>query len=144
LDTGGATISELEFHYDGKVMMKGVLNDKSYPIIWLNTKYESDNDDKYDNDDDKTLYNENKVTTSFLKDFCEKFIINNKCIDLPFIVNDNKEVITGTVPDRYFDVRDELENYYKGGGEITKGTENGEKIDENEISRLIDDQIKNS
>ena len=85
---------ELEFHYDGIEVLKGVLNDEDYPILWINTMYRDDPDHK-DNSICIRIYLLN-VMYNILKNFVQHLINNNNYIDLPFIIdNKNNNLVYG-------------------------------------------------
>ena len=71
---------DFQFHYDGRVPLKGVLNEKPYPIIWL----------RMVEDDfplEATLIE--KCEVGKIKAFCEYFIREiGKPLRVPFIIGD--------------------------------------------------------
>ena len=74
--------SEIDYYYDGKQGLKGVLSDKPYPIIWLQKrKTQTQNADIEDE-----LYA--KCDTNKLKAFCKAFIESSSYVILPFIEGD--------------------------------------------------------
>jgi hypothetical protein len=82
--------SQLRFHYDGKVPLKGVLGDQGYPVIWVAIK--EDNEDL-----EQRLFK--KTDESELQSFCGRYIEDTgRPMMRPFIDGDG---IFNEVPDYY-------------------------------------------
>ena len=81
----------IEYHYDGKKSLKGVINDNSYPIIWIECKQsetKNTEDELYGQCDNQNL----------LK-FCKTFIQENEeFMIFPFIEGDS---MFGEEPEGY-------------------------------------------
>ena len=74
--------SEINYYYDGKQGLKGVLNDQPYPVIWLQKRRKQ----TQNADIEDELYV--KCDTNKLKAFCKAFIESSSYVILPFIEGD--------------------------------------------------------
>ena len=74
---------DLEYFFDGLEILKGVLNNKPYPIFCI---------DMQNNDDLKDIMPNVQANDVFK--FCAEFIKKNDLLEFPFIENDEKRIFT--------------------------------------------------
>lgn len=89
------SITELQFSYSGKEVLKGVLENKPYPVIWLKTNNTSITQGA---DDTKLIPD---ISKDHIRDFCLSFIkANTEKLFVPFIFSDEE---FSKMPDGYIE-----------------------------------------
>ena len=102
------SVTAIQFSYSGKEVLRGILKDKPYPIIWIKLENNTRNNDT---DDSKIIPDINK---DYLREFCLNFIKNYpEQLFIPFIDSDPKFL---SLPEGY-------QAKYKKSIDVLKGLE---------------------
>ena len=108
----GHGISPLNFHYEGRFPLKGVIDGAPYPIFWLDTA----TDDSLFSVEDK-LNGPKPVEATAIKEFCEQFLRDLGDRHMPFI-EDGQEAYFQPKSDLHLMRLQAMSNYWEQ--EITK------------------------
>jgi hypothetical protein len=106
---------KLNFHYEGRVPLKGVLDGAAYPFFWIDIA-----------DTDPLIVIEDRISkvesigANEVKEFCERFIAKSgRAITKPFIV-DSEEPLFRTVPQYHLSRLTRLSEYWKNESEYRR------------------------
>lgn len=123
--------NKLTFHYDGGTDLKGISLPRKYPLIWLDTYDDNDDNDKLYKrfPQDSSLIGREPVDPGKIEDYCNHYIDkkSNENIIIPFFKNDPD---FSEPPQNYDDIFEQIKP------SSTDDAESMEKIPEDKETEL--------
>ena len=143
ITTQGDT-ADLRFHYDGREALKGVLNDRPYPIFWIDCHNQGDRKNTLETLEDKILKRED-VPAIQVRDLSDAFIDSvDGAVPKPFFHGDGISSRFQPPPDfaaRLADAQREIGKIYDiTYPELAVPADSGEMADE--VEELLKEVIK--
>jgi hypothetical protein len=129
----------LNFRYDGRVSLKGVLGGKQYPIFWIDMA----NDTGIERLEDRLITASN-INTDDIKAFCEAFFTSHSSsIMIPYI-RGSSDPYFAKIPKRHIERLTKLREYWERESErrrieLDSGAQAGEGDDvaEEDLNKLV-------